>query len=263
MIPLPTWQNFISYLRSIFGKKPKPKPTPTPVPYPPSVDLRKYYCPPIVDQGQLGSCTANALAGALGFLEMKDGLVFAPFSRLYIYYNERVMEGTASSDSGAMIRDGIKSLSLKHQGACWEQTWPYDISKFTMDPPANAYAEGEAHEIITYESLSNLNDMKDCLASGYPFVFGFTVYNSFESDQVAKTGMVPMPGTFDYVVGGHAVLAVGYDDSSQRFIVRNSCGTNWGMQGYFTIPYAYLTNANLASDFWTIRRGELMAPYIH
>jgi C1A family cysteine protease len=95
--------------------------------------------------------------------------------------------------------------------------------------------------------------MKGCLASGYPFVYGFTVYESFESPQVAKTGIVPMPATSEKVLGGHAVLAVGYDESSQRFIVRNSWGPTWGMAGYFTVPYAYLTDANLSDDFWTIR----------
>jgi C1A family cysteine protease len=95
--------------------------------------------------------------------------------------------------------------------------------------------------------------MKGCLASGYPFVFGFTVYDSFESQQVATTGVAPMPQSGEQVVGGHAVLAVGYDDGQQRFIVRNSWGTGWGMQGYFTLPYAYLIDANLADDYWTIR----------
>ena len=92
--------------------------------------------------------------------------------------------------------------------------------------------------------------MKGCLASGYPFVFGFTVYESFESDQVAQTGHVPMPQAGEQVVGGHAVLAVGYDDSNQWFIVRNSWGPNWGMQGYFTMPYLYLLDPNLSGDFW-------------
>jgi len=95
--------------------------------------------------------------------------------------------------------------------------------------------------------------MKGCLASSYPFIFGFTVYDSFESQPVAQTGVVPMPGSTERVLGGHCVVAVGYDDSQQRFIVRNSWGTSWGIQGYCTMPYAYLTDSNLASDFWTIR----------
>ena len=98
-----------------------------------------------------------------------------------------------------------------------------------------------------------LLQMKGCLASGFPFVYGFTVYESFESDAVAKTGVVPMPAPTEKVLGGHAVVAVGYDDSTQRFIVRNSWGPGWGMGGYFTIPYAYLTDSNLADDFWTVR----------
>jgi C1A family cysteine protease len=95
--------------------------------------------------------------------------------------------------------------------------------------------------------------MKGCLASGYPFVFGFSVYTEFESDTVATTGVLNMPSPKEKLLGGHAVIAVGYDDKTQRFIVRNSWGAKWGIKGYFTIPYAYLTDPNLAADFWTIR----------
>ena len=95
--------------------------------------------------------------------------------------------------------------------------------------------------------------MKACLASGYPFVFGFTVYESFEGDAVAKSGMVPMPADSETEVGGHAVMAVGYNDSIERFLVRNSWGPDWGVGGYFTIPYGYLTDSDLADDFWVIR----------
>jgi C1A family cysteine protease len=98
-----------------------------------------------------------------------------------------------------------------------------------------------------------LSQLKGCIADGYPFVFGFTVYDSFESPEVAKTGIVPMPSAKDTAIGGHAVLAVGYDDKEERFIVRNSWGPGWGMKGYFTIPYSYVTNSNLADDLWTIR----------
>jgi C1A family cysteine protease len=98
--------------------------------------------------------------------------------------------------------------------------------------------------------------MRSCLAEGFPFVFGFTVYASFESAKVANTGVVPMPVLAEKVLGGHAVLAVGYNDKQKRFLVRNSWGTGWGMSGYFTIPYAYLTDSNLADDMWTIRDEE-------
>ena len=219
---------------------------------PASVDLRPQ-CPPVYDQGQLGSCTANAIGAAIQFLEMKEQLpnVFTP-SRLFIYYNERVMEGTVDSDSGAQIRDGIKSVSK--DGSCAEEMWPYDITKFRTKPDAKCYAEAAKHKVIQYQRLTqNLQQMKGCLASGFPFVFGFTVYESFESPEVAKTGHAPLPGPTEQAIGGHAVMAVGYDDSQQTFLVRNSWGTGWGMQGYFTLPCAYLSQPSLSSDFWTIR----------
>jgi C1A family cysteine protease len=219
---------------------------------PPSIDLRPD-CPPVYDQGQLGSCTANAIGGAIEFDQMKQKLadVFVP-SRLFIYYNERSIEGTVASDSGAQIRDGIKSVSA--QGACHETLWPYDIAKFADQPPPNCYDDGAKNKAVTYQRLvQNPTQLKGCLASGYPFVFGFTVYESFESQEVAKTGHASMPGSGEKTLGGHAVMAVGYDDSSQWFIVRNSWNTTWGMAGYFTLPYAYLTQQELSSDFWTIR----------
>ena len=220
-----------------------------------TVDLRSQDSP-IVDQGQLGSCTANALAGALAFLEKKDSLPDQAFSRLFIYFNERAIENTVSSDSGAEIRDGIKTLAS--QGACFETTWPYTISEFAVQPPAGAYSEAANHEILQYFSITNLCDMKACLDAGFPFVFGITVYDSFESSQVASSGVVPMPTAWETVLGGHAIMAIGYNDDTQTFICRNSWGTGWGQTGYFTIPYAYLTNSNMASDFWTIRRGTNM-----
>jgi len=219
---------------------------------PSSADLRPH-CPPVYDQGQLGSCTANAIAGALQFDEIKEhknGL--STPSRLFIYYNERVIEGTVTSDSGAQLRDGVKTVAK--QGICPEKVWPYDISKFAVKPPTLAYKDAAKDKATNYLRLSQAaNQLKGCLASGYPFVFGFTVYESFESADVSKTGIVPMPSPNEAVLGGHAVCAVGYDDAQQRFIVRNSWGTEWGMKGYCTMPYTYLLDPNLASDFWTIR----------
>lgn len=217
---------------------------------PPAVDLSAA-CPPVYDQGQLGSCTANAIAGALEFDQLKQQLQDYIPSRLFIYYNERVIEGTVNSDSGAMIRDGMKSVAT--QGACPEKMWPYDLTQFAVQPLAGCYQEALQHKAIVYQSVPrDLTQMKGCLASGYPFVLGFTVYQSFESQQVTQTGHVPMPKHHEKVLGGHAVLAVGYDDANQWFIMRNSWGTNWGMQGYFTMPYAYLTHQKLSSDFWTV-----------
>ncbi len=220
---------------------------------PPSVDLRPR-CSPIEDQGQLGSCTGNALAGAFEFLELKNGKRFDDASRLFIYYNERVIEHTVTQDAGAMIRDGIKTLAK--QGVCSETSWPYAITKFAKKPGAGCYTEARRHRITAYARISTLDDMRSCLAEGFPFVFGFTVYASFESAKVAKTGVLGMPAKSEKMLGGHAVLAVGYNDKQKRFVVRNSWGTDWGMQGYFTMPYAYLTDSNLADDMWTIRDEE-------
>jgi C1A family cysteine protease len=219
---------------------------------PPKVDLREQ-CPPVYDQGHLGSCTANSIAGALEFDQMKEKeQPFTP-SRLFIYYNERVIEGTVSSDSGAQIRDGVKSVN--QLGAPPEDPdWPYDITKFADKPPQKAYDDAAQHKSILYQRLTpTLGQLKGCLASGYPFVFGFVVYESFESPQVASTGEGQLPQAGEQQIGGHAVLAVGYDESQQRFTIRNSWGPGWGMGGYFTLPYPYLLQHTLSSDFWTIR----------
>ena len=218
---------------------------------PTAVDLRPH-CPSVYDQGQLGSCTANAIGGAIEFERLKQGLSdFVP-SRLFIYYNERVIEGTVSTDSGAQIRDGIKSVAS--QGACHESIWPYDITKFADAPPQAAYDDARSHTVSAYQAVvRNLTQMKGCLAAGYPFIFGFSVYESFESQAVAQSGHAPMPAPGEQLLGGHAVDAVGYEDANQWFIARNSWGTGWGMAGYFTLPYAYLVQPSLSSDFWTIR----------
>jgi C1A family cysteine protease len=228
-----------------------------------SVDLRDQ-CPEVYDQGRIGSCTANAIAAALEFDMMKQGgAVFTP-SRLFIYYNERAIEGTTGSDSGAQIRDGIKSVAS--QGDCPESEWTYDdtpagpdgvfppSAKPAIQPPQSCYDDAIEHTALEYQSVDqNLADMKGCLSSGYPFVFGFTVFPSFESVEVARTGDVPMPGAAERAIGGHAVLAVGYDDEDGLFICRNSWGPDWGDSGYFYMPYAYLLDDNLSGDFWTIR----------
>ena len=217
---------------------------------PPLVDLRSE-CPPIYDQGQLGSCTANGIAAAIEFDQRKKGSKELVPSRLFIYYNERVIEGTVSQDSGAQIRDGIKSVATL--GAPPETDWTYDIRKFAEKPPAQAYTDAKQDLVSSYARVPHvLQQMQGCLASGYPFVFGFTVYESFESENVAKTGIVPMPGSGEGVVGGHCVVAVGYDDAKRVFIVRNSWGTKWGIKGYCMMPYEYLVRP-LSSDFWTIR----------
>ncbi len=216
--------------------------------------------PPVYDQGRLGSCTANAIAGAHEFEQIRQApeSAFTP-SRLFIYYNERAIEHTIGEDAGGMLRDGIKSVVK--QGVCPESRWPYVLSRFTRKPPKQCYEEAMDHQVVSYRRLvQNLSQMKGCLASGYPFVFGFSVYESFETQTVARTGRIPMPESGETMLGGHAVVAVGYDDAGECFIVRNSWGEKWGLQGHGLMPYAYLSNPDLAADFWTIRVVETEKP---
>jgi len=228
----------------------------TPTTLPAETNVFVQYNPPVLDQGQLGSCTAHGIGTALQFERMKQGLVpnFTP-SRLFIYYAERVIEGTVREDSGAEIRDGIKAIATL--GAPPESDWPYNIDKFADKPPKQAYKDALGNKALTYFRVSqNLSIMKSCLAAGYPFVIGFSVYESFESAQVAQDGKVPMPQPDEQLLGGHCVITYGHDDKAGVFRCRNSWGTEWGDNGNFTMPYTYLTNANLASDFWTIRLVE-------
>ena len=213
------------------------------------VDLRPL-CSLVEDQGQLGSCTANALAGNLEFLDNEADKAYDDISRLFIYYNERVLMGTPDYDSGATLRIGIKTLV--NDGACAESLWPYKINQFSVKPLSRCYVQAKKHRISSYHRLENLDDMLVCLAEGYPFVFGFSVYESFESQQVAQTGIVPMPKPNETLLGGHAVTAVGYDQKSKYFIVRNSWGQQWGQEGYCLMPFDYMVS--LARDFWTIRK---------
>jgi C1A family cysteine protease len=233
-------------LYSAIAKPPKKLPV--------SVDLRPL-CSGVENQGELGSCTANALVGNLEFLEKKAAKPATNLSRLFVYYNERALEGTINEDSGAAIRDGVKTLVKL--GVCTEKRWPYVIAKFTAKPPVGCFTEALKHQVLSYHRILSLLEMRRCLAEGFPFVFGFTVYDRFESPEVEKTGVLDLPGPDEGTLGGHAVLAVGYDDAARRFTVRNSWGKDWGLGGYFTMPYAYLEDRNLSDDYWTLRAMEL------
>jgi C1A family cysteine protease len=218
------------------------------------IDLQNW-CSPVEDQGPLGSCTGNASVGALEFLELKADphrAGYGDLSRLMAYYNGRAIEGTVRQDAGCEIRDVVKGLAK--WGTCVESLYPYDVKRFTRKPTPVAYASALPRRITTYHRIVGLDAMRACLAEGYPVIFGFTVYESFEGDEVARTGVLQMPSAGERELGGHAVLAVGYDDGAQRVIVRNSWGMDWGQKGYFTMPYAYIKNASLSDDFWTIRK---------
>lgn len=228
-------------------------------PLPKAVDLRPDM-PPVYDQGQLGSCTANAIAGAIQYLCNKGHYKW-PFtpSRLFIYYNERAMEGTVWQDAGAYIRDGIKTVNS--QGVCPEDSkaawnWAYsdDTFRFRMKPSAACYKDAVMHKAISYEAVPQSEvGLKTVLAAGLPIVLGIAVYDSFESADATRTGDIPMPNAkTESVLGGHAVLIVGYDEAKRKFIFRNSWADTWGNKGYGTFPYDYLTNPDLCSDIWAI-----------
>jgi len=216
---------------------------------PSKVDLRAS-CSQVEYQSKLGSCTACALAGNIEYLDNLADSSYTDVSRLFIYYNERELEYTEDYDAGASLRDGIKTL--KKTGYCWEKSWPYIIALFDHKPPLRCYQEAKQHCIQSYHRINNLQEMLVCLSQGYPFVFGFTVYESFESPAVKRTGIANMPKKGERVLGGHAVMAVGYNQKEKRFLVRNSWGRQWGKAGYFTMPFAYLET--LSADFWTIRK---------
>eukprot|EP01083_Nonionella_stella_P080534 221365_1 len=217
------------------------------------LDLRKQ-CPKVYNQGKLGSCTANAIGGGFEFELLRQDLKDFTPSRLFIYYNERKMEDSVDQDAGAEIRDGIKSINL--QGVCHEDDWPYDIAKFTAEPTRECYLSAKGNRCLKYERVSQKVDhLKAVLCEEKkPIVFGFLVHESFESEEVAKTGEMPMPGDegSDPVLGGHAVAVVGFDDEKKVFIIRNSWGPEWGAEGYFYMPYAFIAKPEECSDFWCV-----------
>jgi C1A family cysteine protease len=232
---------------------------------PPQIDMRPQ-CPPVYDQGRIGSCTANAIAGAIEFDRLKNRQPpdFVP-SRLFIYYNERTIERRVGFDAGAQLRDGIKTVD--QQGVCPEAEWTYDDTPAEFDggpfppgakaatqPTAACFADAQKYRLDSYQRLVQvLGQLKGCLAQGYPFVFGFTVYPSFFEAPGRQKTVTPLPGGNDTSIGGHAVLAVGYTDQTNHFIIRNSWGPDQGENGYYYMPYSYLTDHTLSSDFWVIR----------
>ena len=223
---------------------------PNQVRLPSVVDLRSY-CTPIEDQGQLGSCTGQAIAGAIEMLNKRNNKP-TDVSRLFIYYYTRLLEGTVNYDSGAYIRDGIKSCYT--YGAPLESLWPHVIGKFRTRPSASANTDAARRKVTLYERATNFDACINALSNGYSVVVGFTVYSSFMTSTVVRTGIMPYPNTRkEKILGGHAVLLVGYDSLAQRFIARNSWGTSWGANGYFYMPYDVIKNTNMSADFWVIK----------
>lgn len=211
------------------------------------VDLRSKMSP-VVDQGNLGSCTANAIASGLReYLMLVNGESYHPLSRLYLYWHERELEGTINEDSGAYLRDGMKVLA--NLGVSEEQYFPYVESTFTSKPTDAAETNAGKYKITAYHRVILTEEWKAALAGGMPVVMGIQIYSSFMTDAVSTTGKVPLPNPAkETLYGGHAVLAVGYDDAAQHVICRNSWGTGWGDKGYFYLPYSYFTD--YVMDMW-------------
>jgi C1A family cysteine protease len=236
---------------------------------PAAVDLRRW-CPPVFDQGEIGSCTANASCAALAFLERR-GPDDRLFSRLFVYYYTRQVEGTPpADDAGAQIRTVMKVLA--RTGVPYEQTWPYDPphERYAARPSEDARAEAERHKVLFYYRCSTLATVRASLAQGFPVVFGFSMPENMTSDECRQYGRVRYPEPGEKLLGGHAVLAVGFDDTvvhgdgTGALLVRNSWGSEWGMDGYFWLPYRFFSLADrsdpdsaLATDCWTIRRAAL------
>jgi C1A family cysteine protease len=211
---------------------------------PPVVDLRPGM-PPVYDQGDLGSCTAQAFCGSYQYLTQFYG------SRLFLYYNERKIEHTVPYDSGAYLIDGVKSL--EKNGLCSDSSWPYIVNKFAIEPPKDCYVTALAHKVIKcYNVPQNLKSMKEYLNEGFPFAVGIKVYSEFESDAVEKTGIVPIPTANSKLIGGHAVLICGYNDLKKQWLFRNSWGDTWGDNGYGYLPYNHLISPSLCTELWCI-----------
>lgn len=214
--------------------------------------------PPVYDQDNLGSCTGNGVAAVSQTILMNKtpGLkdptaeLFYP-SRLFIYYYARLCEGNASEDAGASIRDAVKVIV--ERGVCSEKKWPYDITKFAVEPPKDAQDQALRFEALEYQRIDNSkkSNIVGALLQGHPIVFGFDVFESFI--QAETTGVVPYPDPSEIYLGGHCCVIWAYNAQGDYFLCRNSWGTAWGKNGYFQIPAKYLTNPALAGDFWIIK----------
>ncbi len=197
-----------------------------------------------------GNCTAFGTCAAYNYKQITQKQSHGKLSELYTYYNTRVIQNTVDYDSGASIRDAVKSVATN--GVCHQTSWPYDIAKFRQRPNQKSYDEGNKSRAVAYLRVDqNLTAMKSQLAAGNPIIFGFSVFESFESQAVANSGIVPIPNVSrEKLLGGHCMTIVGYSSARQTFIVRNSWGKDWGMKGYCEMPFAFLLDSSIASDFW-------------
>ena len=222
---------------------------------PPLIDLtnRADWMPPY-NQDTLGSCTANAIAGALEYEMVKQGKKPVMPSRLFIYYMERLREKTLEIDNGAEIRTGMKVLSK--DGACTEKSWPYLIERFTHKPKPYCIKSALKRRTSGYQRVPiTFDKIKMALAEDYPIIGGFYVYPSYFNKSTEKTGEVPIPTSKMKCIGGHAILIVGYDDVQRRLKFRNSYGEEWGDGGYGYLPYSYVVRGDV-DDFWILKGDD-------
>lgn len=217
---------------------------------PKAVDLRSWMTP-VEDQGSIGSCTSNALAGALEYLIHREKNAHVDLSRLFVYFGQRLWDDRVREDSGASIASGIRVLS--RVGIPREASWPYQKDLFAVQPPEAVFQEAATHRVLDWWHVPIDGDaLRGCLAAGFPVVFGTRVTESFV--KTPQTGMCGMPsGADDKKHGRHALLLVGYDDARRVFITRNSWGADWGERGYVYMPYEYVLNKQWTSSGWAIR----------
>jgi C1A family cysteine protease len=218
---------------------------------PPMIDYRPS-APPIVDQGNLGSCTANAIPHGAVLAHALKGTSVAeyPRSRLWLYWNERWMEHAVKQDVGAMPRDGLRIL--RKVGVPDEQDWPYDVTKFAVHPP-ELLQDAANCKIGSFYRCHGMLELKQALVAKHPVVMGFSVPQSFEGPDVAQTGVMPMPAPDEPTVGGHCVCVDGYDDAQGALIIANSWSTGWGDQGYFYMPYDFVNpKLGYVWDLWAV-----------
>ncbi len=222
---------------------------------PDEIDLRPL-CSPVEQQGQVGSCTANAVVGAMEYLK-RDTLnrkvlcmkMFRDLSRLFVYWNTRYLECTTEFDCGASIRNAIKALADK--GVCYEKTWPYDEGAWAKKPDSECYEEALKFKVASYYRVENIDEALNALAQKLPVAFGAVLFESF--NETEKTAVVDIPAEGESSIGGHAMLIVGYSKKKEEFIVRNSWGTGWGDAGYCYLPWAYCSFGERVDDFWVVK----------
>ena len=221
------------------------------------IDLRRFE-PSIIDQGNLGSCTACAATSMIQFVRKKTNKRTIQPSILFTYYTTRQIERTVAEDAGATLRNAIKSTV--NYGVTLDSLCPYVISEFATPPSPAAYSEALKYQTLKYYRLNNasVSTLQKCLNEGYPFVFGFAVYSNFWADTNKAGAYVNLPSKTNSFEGGHAVMAIGWEryKNQNYFICKNSWGSTWGDKGYFRLPEKYITNTRLAADFWTIRSTE-------